>query len=326
LKSKSFKLILVLLLGYIIASYSFWWYSLEKQSNIIYRAEITALNTQINKEHAPAKYAQLEKSITNRKTNRSHQYLGEGITFFLIIMVGTSIVFTTYRMSQKLSQQQNNFMLSVTHELKSPIASIKLILQTLEKHQLDEEKRNQLLKKCLSEADRLNDLSHNILIASQVEGGQYKINTEYFSISELLSNSVDHFNSRFNDRIALEVNNEIQIHSDQLLLQLVLHNLLSNALKYVPKEEDINVTASISDHNRIIIQVKDTGKGIPDTEKKKVFEKFYRIGNEDTRKTKGTGLGLYLSKKIVTHLNGTLSLRDNSPKGALFEISLPLDD
>lgn len=317
-----FSFLHLLLLAYIIAALSFWWMSLEKQSRIIYNSEISALKEHINAENFPVKYEEAKQQIDIRKQNRSNQYLGEGLTFLLVILIGSSIVYTTYRFSSKLSRQQNNFMLSVTHELKSPIAAMKLTLQTLQRHQLDEEKQQQLLGKCVIEADRLNDLCNNILIASQMEGGQYANEWQKVSISDMVQSSFEAYQSRYPNRFVLQHQSNIWADTDKMLLQLVINNVLENGIKYTPKDSTIELHLS-QQNDKVIIAIKDAGQGISDEEKKKIFNQFYRIGDENTRKTKGTGLGLYLSKKIMKSLKGSIVVKDNLPQGSIFEISLP---
>ena len=321
MKMKIISLVHLLLLVYIIAALSFWWLSLEKQSKAIYDQEMDALNTKVNRTEQPMLYQQSQAAIALKKATRSKQYMGEGLTFLVVILVGSSIVYTTYRLNSKLARQQNNFMLSVTHELKSPIAAIKLILQTLQKHQLAPEKQQQLIQKSIKESDRLNELCSNILIAAQVEGGQYHREQATCSISDLVTQSVQAYQSRYPQRIAYTIAPHVQTQTDAMLLQLVLHNVLENAIKYTPADSLIQVVLQLQ-QQRILIQVIDAGMGIADVEKKKIFDQFYRVGNENTRNAKGTGLGLYLSKKIMKHLKGNIVVKDNKPQGAIFEITL----
>jgi signal transduction histidine kinase len=319
---KLYSSIHLLLLAYIIAALTFWWISLERQSRIIYDKEVSALNTKISSP-TTSQYALAYKDIELRKSRRSKQYLGEGLTFLIVILVGSSIVFTTYRFSNKLSRQQNNFMMSVTHELKSPIAAMKLTLQTLQRHQLDEEKQKQLLSRCITESDRLNDLCNNILIASQMEGGQYKRAWEDCSISNLLVQIADSYSARYPSRFEINIMPDVVAFTDKMLLQLAINNIIENAVKYTPDNKLISIVLKGDVENASII-IKDAGIGISDIEKKRVFEKFYRVGNEETRKAKGTGLGLYLTKKIIKNLKGHIALKDNIPNGAIFEISIPV--
>lgn len=316
------SIIHVLLLAYIIAALSFWWLSLEKQSRIIYDKEIAALNQQVDSAQYRVKYHRIKEQILLRKNTRSKQYLGEGLTFLFVILVGSSIVYTTYRLSNKLSRQQSNFMLSVTHELKSPIAAMKLTLQTLQKHRLDEQKQQHLLHRCLEEADRLNELCNNILITSQMEGGQYHNDWQQISVTDLAQASYEAYSARYPSRFVSDIQSGLHAHTDRLLLQLCLNNLLENAVKYTPAGSPITLSLSLQG-KQILLAVKDEGPGIPDAEQKKVFDKFYRMGNEDTRKAKGTGLGLYLTKKIMHYLKGGIVLKDNKPKGCVFELWVP---
>jgi K+-sensing histidine kinase KdpD len=317
------SLLHLLLLAYIIAALSFWWLSLEKQSRTIYLNEISTLKEHIDPQKTPQKYADTLQKIEFRRASRSKQYLGEGLTFLVIILIGSGIVYSNYRFSNRLARQQNNFMLSVTHELKSPIAAMKLTLQTLQKHKLDLDKQQQLLTKCIAEADRLNELCDNVLIASQMEGGHYHNERETISITNLIQNTFDEYDARYPNRFESFIGQQIDADTDQVLLQLVVNNVLENAIKYTPNETKIQLRLETKGA-KIVIAIADLGEGIPDIEKRKIFNQFYRVGDERTRKTKGTGLGLYLSKKIMKTLRGSIVVKDNQPKGALFEICIPL--
>ena len=319
---KWYSVIHLLLLAYIIAALSFWWLSLEKQSRTIYNKEKAALALLVDSASAPKAYIKMHEDVELRRAKRSKQYLGEGLTFLVVILIGSSIVYTTYRFNNQLSRQQNNFMLSVTHELKSPIAAMKLTLQTLERHNLDEAKRKLLLGRCIEESDRLNELCSNILVASKMEGGQYQYESGLCSISELVQSCYEIYNIRYPNRFYPQIEADLTVHTDRTLLQMVINNLLENAVKYTPTDKQVRISLA-QVNNQFLIQVSDWGMGIPDSEKKKVFNKFYRVGNENTRASKGTGLGLYLSKKMMHYLKGDIILRDNKPQGCIFEIILP---
>lgn len=215
-------------------------------------------------------------------------------------------------------------MLSVTHELKSPIAAMKLNLQTLEKYHLDEEKKNILIDKCIREANRLNDLCNNMLFASQMEGKQYRTTKEKLSFTELVTATTKEYVHRYPNRFKTDITKEEAfLNGDKLMLQMAVNNLIENAIKYSPADKLINIKL-FPKNNRICLQIIDEGVGIPDNEKHKIFRKFYRIGNENTRKSKGTGLGLYLTQKIVMRHKGKILVKDNQPTGSVFELTLPL--
>ena len=131
---------------------------------------------------------------------------------------------------------------------------------------------------------------------------------------------------RFPDRqIECSVQPDIWVYGDPFLIRLLLNNLVDNAMKYAPKTSPIHVALSLK-HQVAKLKVADMGKGIPAEEKKKVFDKFYRMGNEQTRNAKGTGLGLYLVKRIAERHDGTVEITDNVPQGSIFTIRFPLDD
>ena len=317
-----FTIMFTLLLAYIVAALLFWGFSLAKQSKEIYAQDRTLLEVQVDSTTRPTEYHQRVAGLQDRLRGRTSQYLGEGFTFLLIILIGALVVFTSIRRNIRLSKQQHNFMLAVTHELKSPIAGIKLNLQTIEKRVLTEEQRLPLIKRSIREADRLNDLCNNMLIASQMEGRQYIPAYEVISLSELANESVTMYKSRYPGRFTADVEDDRDVSGDFTLLQMAINNLLENAIKYTPADAPITVSLH-QQKSSIRLRIADGGKGIPDSEKKKIFTKFYRIGDEATRHTKGTGLGLYLTSKIVRQHKGKLSVLDNNPSGAVFEICLP---
>ena len=282
------------------------------------------LKGQIDSAASPVEYNQELVQLDNSLHRRTLQYIGEGSTFLIVIIIGAFVVYSSFRRSIKLSRQQNNFMLSVTHELKSPIAAIKLNMQTMEKHQLSEEKKALLVDRSVKEANRLNDLCNNILFASQIEGRQYKQSKERFNLSEMTEAAVQEYAARYPQRFEEEVTPGCYITGDKMMLQIVVNNLLENAVKYTPADKRISV---LLEHEgaKAILKVMDQGAGIPDAEKKKIFNKFYRIGNEESRKAKGTGLGLYLVNKVVAQHKGRITIKDNEPAGAIFEVVLPIE-
>ncbi len=313
----------MLLFVYVVAALFFWGTSLQKQSNRIYAQEVSILHTQIDSNLYPENFSEKLKELQYARSMRTKQYMGEGVTFLLVILIGAGVVYTSFSRSIRLSRQQNNFMLSVTHELKSPLAAVKLNLQTMEKYQLTDEKKKDLLERSIKEANRLNDLCNNMLFASQLEGRQYQPAQELLDLTDLVEDSVDDYAARYPQRFEEDIESDCKVQGDKVLLQMAINNLLENAIKYTPADKHITIEL-VKKSNNAIIHVIDEGQGIPDTEKSKIFTKFYRIGSEESRKTKGTGLGLYLTRKIVQYHKGKICVKDNKPKGAVFEICLPL--
>jgi len=309
------------LLVYIIAALIWWFISLNKQNAEMRDFKKAELHFTVDSATNPKLYqSQLEKINIAHQREQS-KYIGEGSIFFIVILIGAWFVYRSVRRQLKLQQQQQHFMMAVTHELKTPIAVAKLSLETIQKHKLEEEKQQKLIQKTLDEVGRLNFLTNNILVSSQLEGGQYKADNEELDLNLLLKERLQDFRNRFPERrIEEEIEEDADIKGDPLLLQMMINNLLENALKYSPKYTI--VTARLKKIKfGIELKIIDEGLGIADDEKLKVFNKFYRIGNEATRKTQGTGLGLYLCRKIAQGHNADISVTDNQPQGSIFVIT-----
>jgi signal transduction histidine kinase len=318
-----FTSIYILILAYIIAALVFWEISLQKQSGRIYAQEVITLQNQVDSTEFPNIYNNELENLKVKLSSRTTQYVAEGATFLIVILIGAAVVYGSFNRRIMVSRQQNNFMLAVTHELKSPVAAIKLNLQTLDKHRLDDEKRKQLIDRCISESNRLNDLCNNMLFTSQIEGRQYKPAMEPFNLSQMAEDIVAEYAGRYSRGFEEEIESGCRISGDVSMLRIALNNLVENAIKYTAADKPISITVQKA-AQMAVIRIVDEGMGIPDQEKARVFDKFYRIGNEGTRKTKGTGLGLYLTSKIIAQHKGKIAVRDNTPTGCVFEIQLPL--
>ena len=320
--SNKFRIITIiywLLLLYIVAALVWWFITLEKQNQLLTDLRISELNSKKNALE-PGNFAERYLKINSDSKRNTNKYIAEGVTFLILILIGAFFVFRSVRRQFMMQYQQQNFMMAITHELKTPISVAKLNLETLQKYQLDTEKQKKLIRGTLQETSRLDTLINNILVSSQLEGGGYVFSKEELDFSSLFRDCIRDAKSRYADRVFLEdIEPEIEIAGDPLLLQLMVSNLIENAIKYSPKEKPITckLTKSGSD---VILNIIDEGIGIADAEKTKIFEKFYRTGNESTRKTQGTGLGLYLCSKIAADHNADISVTNNIPAGSNFAI------
>lgn len=307
------------LLLYIIAALVWWFISLEKQNQVI--AEQQYQNLAIRRSaFTPAQFEEQRARIDQGTRRNTAKYVAEGVTFLILISIGAVFVYRSVRRQFIVQHQQQNFMMAVTHELKTPIAVTRLNLETLQKYHLDEEKQKKLIRMTLDETGRLDFLTNNILLASQLEAGNTKSTREELDLSTLLRDCIRDFRNRFPERVFQEnIETDADVKGDPLLLQMMINNLVENALKYSPKESP--VTAELKKfRSGIELRVTDEGPGIEDSEKKKVFSKFYRIGNEGTRKTQGTGLGLYLCQKIAKDHNADISVTNHLPRGSSFVV------
>jgi signal transduction histidine kinase len=317
--SKRTTIIFSVLVSYIVLQFLWWEVLLVRQSNEIISG----------KQHLAALSSSDDtlimrdiEALEHKKTLRLYMTVGEGTVFLLILLFGINQVRKSIRKENELATQQNNFILSVSHELKTPIASSKLQLQTLLKHELNREKQIQLLNNALKETDRLHKLVDNVLLVTQVENKNSSSHLTLVNLSELIEHTVERYFEMYleNKWIKLIIDPNVFIKGDNDLLPSLIINLVENAIKY--SYETLQVTLTLKTENdKVLFEVADNGCGIPDSEKQKIFEKFYRSGNEETRKTKGTGIGLFIVKQICNTHQALINVTDNKPSGSIFQVS-----
>lgn len=245
--------------------------------------------------------------------------IGEGLVFAAIL------IFAFVKLQQGLSREINlfkkekNFMLAVSHELKTPIASIKLSLDALKRSELTPEKQLILLQNSATEVRRLQSLTDNILLASQLDQIETSKTTQTVELSKLLSEECKRFELLSGRNISVDIPGPFQSLADPDMIRALFSNLLENAIKYSPQESTISVSMK-SDAHHWQLRIADEGIGIAEIEKTKIFERFYRSNDELIRSTHGTGLGLYIVKSICQLYQFKIKVENNSPKGSVFII------
>jgi K+-sensing histidine kinase KdpD len=268
--------------------------------------------------------SELQKQVDelhHKKQMKVMMVVGEGTVFLLLLLYGIYKVQQAHRKEFELNNQQKNFFLSITHELKTPIAATKLQLQTLQKHKLDESKQSELIANALKETERLNSLIDNVLLAATLESGEFVFRKQKENISEFLVNIIERYYKNHLDKneIRLFAGKEIYMEVDTTAFPSIITNLVDNALKYSFEQKDIVVSLE-QKNGKIILSVSDQGVGVSAAEAKKIFSRFYRAGNEETRSAKGTGLGLYITKYLVKCHDGEITVKPNQPRGSKFEV------
>jgi signal transduction histidine kinase len=248
----------------------------------------------------------------------------EGVVMVLLLFWGIIWIYRSLQNRLNLKRQQSNFLLSITHELKTPIASIKLYLETLLKRpNLDKAQAEIMMRNSLSDVTRLRDLVENLLMAAQLDTHQFTLSFASINISTLLHEVADKYvlPRNLQHRLKVQIQPDVYADIDAIAMEMVIINLLSNAFKYSP--DDRPVTVKLHNEGSVVkIKIIDEGKGISDEDKKSLFSKFYRAEDENVRKSKGTGLGLFIVKNLLNHHNASIIANDNSPSGVIFEITL----
>ena len=257
----------------------------------------------------------------NALRNKIFMIVGEGGVFLLLLFLGIWWIKKNVWQDLKRAQKEKNFLLAVTHELKTPIAAIRLNSQTLKNRKLTEEQSQDLCTDIITESNRLETLVNNILLATQFEQNTSLGNWQTTNLSLLVEAQIKRFQQLFPERIVnSNIQSNIQLEIEENMIFSLLFNLLENANKYSPNSETISVSLKGTEH-LIFLEITDLGVGIPAEERKSVFEKFYRVGNEQTRTQKGTGLGLYIVKQICKAHRAEINISDNTPKGSRFQIT-----
>lgn len=252
-----------------------------------------------------------------------------GSIFFAAIITGLILNMIFLIREIRRNEQQNAFLNAVTHELKTPIASIKLYLETLKSRDLSEEKRREFYDIMLADNARLLNTVEQVLQASRTRERQEGLrNITKINLNSLLAESVSIIKSRYHlqeDELSFTKNDSLfEISGDKNELLSAFTNLLDNAVKYSNEKIKVSIRARNIDSQTVIIRIKDEGIGIPKSEQKRIFKRFYRVLNSATQKQKGTGLGLAIVQSIIKNHGGKIYAdSDGEGKGSVFTIQLP---
>jgi K+-sensing histidine kinase KdpD len=247
--------------------------------------------------------------------------ISEGLVFFSILIFGLWRIRRSFQKELQLSRRQTNFLLSVTHELKTPLAANKLYLQTMQKRSLEEEQKQKFLSKAIQENERLENMIDNILNASRIENNALIPQKADTDVSALMKQIVERNQKRRQEEfISTHIQNNIHFAVDSLFIETILNNLIDNAKKYGLPDVHIEVYLGWEGKG-IVFGVKNEGKVIPAASRKEIFEKFFRNQNEETRTQKGSGLGLFIVNELVKLHNGKIQYIETIPEGSNFEIT-----
>jgi signal transduction histidine kinase len=253
-----------------------------------------------------------------------------GILFFAIIISGV-VVNTLFLIREiRRNEQQDAFLNAVTHELKTPVASIRLYLETLERREIDEAKRKEFYRIMLDDSDRLLGTIEQVLRAGRVAHGRrpqqrMRIDLAFLAEEVLgLARSRHHLEEDAIELVRTGSGAAVWVLGDREDLGAALSNLIDNAVKYSPGKVKIRVDVDDTRTDRVAVRVQDQGAGIPPTELKRIFKRFYRIPNAVAARVKGTGLGLFIVKSVAAKHGGRVYAESRgSGQGSTFTLELP---
>lgn len=250
-----------------------------------------------------------------------------GIIFFGVIIAGL-VLYTIFVVREiRRNEQQDSFLNAVTHELKTPITSIRLYLETLERRRLDENQRRDFYRVMLEDTDRLLGTVEQVLKAGEVRGGNTRKNWQEMNFTEIVAEGVELARLRHAlpaEALRFAGNDEISVLGNPVELRTVVANLLENAVKYSGQERKILVEITSPDVDTVVLRVQDNGVGIAHAELKRIFKRFYRVLSRSTDQVKGTGLGLFIVRSIVRRHGGdAFAESPGEGCGSTFTVRLP---
>ena len=249
-----------------------------------------------------------------------------GTTFLVALAVGVIMYLVLSIKAINLTRRQSNFVDAVTHELKSPIASLKLYLQTLARRQVSEDQQAGFYQSMLDDCERLDRLTNQVLDAGRVERKPAKEKGELVDLAELLDECVATvcLGYRFPQECVVLRLRPCSLVANRVNVEMLFRNLIDNAVKYAGNEPQVQVELTVDPQQWVVVRISDNGRGIPPKMRRKIFGRFERLGVELTREKPGTGLGLYIVRSQVRGMKGRIRVTDREPgPGTVFEVRLP---
>lgn len=265
--------------------------------------------------------------INQRLNSKQKAWLGEGVTVGFITLIIIGLMYYYLEKIIRFNQQKTNFMMAVTHELKTPIAAAKLAIQTVIRNK-NKENQDRVLEISKQSMDRLSGMMERVLLATQFENRIPVKAEKWVHLHDIVCSAIDEVQFADGELLknSLVESQDFLILCDEQMIKIVFINLFTNSIKY-SEENCVNVSVNSFIRDGVYgVTVSDQGIGIPVDERNHIFEKFYRIGDEKTRSRQGSGLGLYLVKQILQLHKASIDVAANTPNGSKFNIVFNAND
>ena len=248
-----------------------------------------------------------------------------GTIFLGLVLIGVVLYLLISIKGIRLNQRQSNFMDSVSHELKSPIASLKLYLQTLTRRNVTEDQQAHFFRVMLDDVERLDSLINHMLDAARLDQEPVATDKVDVELSSVLTSCAETVCLRYHlplSTVRVDATPAV-LRARPIDVEMIFRNLIDNAVKYGGTEPVVDVESHLVG-NQVVAHITDNGRGIPPKLRRKIFGRFVRLGSELERSQAGTGLGLFIVRTLVKRLNGTITVRGRSDQsGTVFEVRLP---
>jgi signal transduction histidine kinase len=268
------------------------------------------------------------QKVKKERFRRLNRIGWEGVFFLAVLAAGMVVLFRAIRRDAALRRRQQNFLAAVSHEFKSPLASLRLSAETLSLRDPDAQGRERLAARMTEDIDRLETMVTNLLDTARLEEGQAPLHPERITVAEVAGSVLAAVQGHARtEKIAftVDVDESLAVVADAHAFGTILRNLLDNAVKATASRENGVVKVSARrDGDQVRIEVEDNGVGFPPEEHKNIFRKFYRPGDELRRKSRGSGLGLYLVRRLVELHRGEVRAESEGPdRGARITLRIP---
>ncbi len=301
----------------LLIAQAIWWITLMAQ---LFDEKVEM----VNELGADEMYVEL---IHREEVSRQIMIGLEGIFFLLLVGIGAWLIYRTLVKNEELKFAQQNFLMSVTHEIKTPLASMKIYLDTLNSKKIPEEKKHTIIPRLKDDVNRLEKLVENILEAGRFEKSGYVINSDYFDLAAMIKTDLDKLKKfTVNQKLEIITENipdEFIFYGDRFALSRAFEAIIENSLKYNDKDTVLIKVGFKSDNKYVYISIADNGVGLEQKDLQLIFDRFYRVGEVLNISKPGSGLGLFLCKEIIKAHKGTIYVEsDGLGLGVNFKIQL----